>query len=75
MIKIPFPNVRPNWVPYIAVENAKEIINKAKKLGGRILLEPEGVRKGKVAIIADPTGAAFTVQQWPLTEEERSIFK
>ena len=75
LIKIPFPNVRPNWVPYIAVDNAKEIINKAIELGGRILLEPEGVREGKVAIIADPTGAAFTVQQWPLTEEERSIFK
>jgi len=75
LIKIPFPDVRPNWVPYIAVENAKEIISKAKELGGRVLLEPEGVREGKLAIIADPTGAAFTVQQWPLTEEERSIFK
>jgi hypothetical protein len=44
-------------------------------LGGRVILAPRHeVRNGMVAIIGDPTGAAFAVQQWdgpvpPVTPE------
>ena len=61
---IPWDNVKPNWVPYIAVEDVMAITEKAKQLGGKLLIEPDkNVREGLVAIIADPSGAVFAIQQ------------
>jgi hypothetical protein len=40
----------------------------AKQLGGRVLLEPKPeVLDGKVAVIADPTGAAIGLLEWSET--------
>ena len=38
------------------------------KLGAEVLLPPEAVNNGEAAILADPTGAPFGVQQWPRPE-------
>jgi predicted enzyme related to lactoylglutathione lyase len=66
MVKIPVDDVKPNWVPYIAVEDVMAISDKAKQLGGILLIEPDKrVREGMVAIISDPNGAVFGVQQLP----------
>ena len=64
IVKIPWWDVKPNWVPYIAVEDVIAITEKAKQLGGKLLIEPDkNVREGLVAIIADPSGAVFAIQQ------------
>jgi predicted enzyme related to lactoylglutathione lyase len=64
MVKIPGNDVKPNWVPYIAVEDVMAVADKAKRLGGILLIEPDKtVREGMVAIISDPNGAVFGVQQ------------
>ena len=64
IVKILWDDVEPNWLPYIAVEDVMAIAAKAKKLGGRVLVEPDQtIREGLLAIIADPSGAVFAVQQ------------
>ena len=64
MVQIPWDDVKPNWVPYIAVEDVMAIADKAEQLGGTLLIEPyKKVREGMVAIISDPNGAVFGVQQ------------
>lgn len=57
--------VQPTWLPFVRVKNAGESVALAKQLGGRALIErkPE-VFDGKVAVIADPTGAAIGILEW-----------
>jgi predicted enzyme related to lactoylglutathione lyase len=65
IVKIPWDDVEPDWVPYVAVSDTAAIVEKAVKLGARVLIEPEGTNQpGAIAIIADPSGAVFAVQQF-----------
>jgi len=70
VIKIPFENVKPHWMPYIAVKDPSEIVKKVAQLGGTVYLGTEGIAGNNAAIIADPSGAVFTVQKWPLEKGE-----
>ena len=64
MVKIPRDDIKPNWVPYIAVQDVMTVADKAEQLGGILLIEPDKeVREGMLAIISDPNGAVFAVQQ------------
>jgi uncharacterized protein len=57
--------VRPAWLLFVRVKNIGESVAKAKELGGRVLVEPSPDRfDGKVAIVADPTGAAIGLLEW-----------
>jgi predicted enzyme related to lactoylglutathione lyase len=61
-----FENVEPNWLPYILVEDPAPILRRVEELGGHVLFAPDpAVRGGSVAVIADPSGAAVTIQKWP----------
>jgi uncharacterized protein len=52
----------PNWGSYIAVANADASTEKAKSLGGTIVMGPFDVMdKGRMAVIADPQGAVFSI--------------
>jgi len=65
------PNIHPHWLNYVRVEDADKMAAKAVALGGRILVEPRLDRHGgKVAVIADPAGAAFGLLEWPDTESK-----
>ncbi len=56
--------VPPHWNSYICVESADDTAAKAKKLGGKVILEPFDVMEhGRMANIQDPTGAVFSVWQ------------
>ena len=55
----------PHWLPYVAVRDVREAVARAVELGAEVLLPPEAVNNGEAAILADPTGAPFGVQQWP----------
>ncbi|GJM62860.1 VOC family protein [Persicobacter diffluens] len=67
MIQNPLDNIRSLWVPYIKVANPHMICDKVKALGGDVIMKPqENIRNGSVGICADPQGAIFAVQKYPL---------
>jgi uncharacterized protein len=54
----------PAWSAYVTVENADAAAAKASELGATIVAEPFDVlTAGRMAVIADPTGAVFCVWQ------------
>lgn len=56
--------VPPHWMPYIAVDNADQAVNKVKQLGGTVVAPAFDVMEfGRMAVIQDPTGAHFCVWQ------------
>lgn len=57
--------VRPTWLPFVRVQSVGECAAKARELGGKVLLEPQPeLFDGKLAVLADPTGAAIGVMEW-----------
>jgi uncharacterized protein len=57
--------MQPNWLPFVRVKNVTESVAQAKQLGGKALIEPKpDLFEGKVAMIADPTGAAIGLLEW-----------
>src|SRR6185369_7933509 len=61
----PEPKVQPTWLPFVRVKNLTESVTLAKQLGGKVLVEPKPeFLEGKVAVIADPTGAALGILEW-----------
>jgi hypothetical protein len=52
-------NVQPAWLPFVRVLHLDKAVAQAKQLGGKVLVSPRSdLMDGKVAVIADPTGAA-----------------
>jgi predicted enzyme related to lactoylglutathione lyase len=57
--------VQPSWLFFVRVANLGESLALTRKLGGKVLIEPKPeALQGKVAVIADPTGAAIGVMEW-----------
>ncbi|MDX6385240.1 MAG: uncharacterized protein QOK48_2813, partial [Blastocatellia bacterium] len=57
-------DVPTHWAQYISVASADETAAKAKSLGGTVMQEPFDVMDvGRMAVIIDPTGAAFCIWQ------------
>ena len=58
------PNIPPHWLVYFLVSNCDETAAKAKELGARTHLAPLSMEKvGRMAILADPQGAVFSIFQ------------
>jgi len=53
--------VPPHWLPYFQVENTDSSAAQVTQLGGRVLAGPMDFPGGRVAVVADPYGAAFGV--------------
>lgn len=52
------------WVSYVSVDDADKTVSLAKKSGGTVFVEPMDVSDiGRMAVFADPTGAAIGVWQ------------
>jgi predicted enzyme related to lactoylglutathione lyase len=65
------PNIRPHWLNYVRVNDADAATAKLVALGGRVLVAPRVDRHGgKVAVVADPSGAPFGLLEWPDTESK-----
>jgi uncharacterized protein len=63
---IPWENAKPNWLPYLMVNDLRAKISQAESLGARIIIAPDqNIQNGNIAILADPTGAVFGLQNWP----------
>ncbi len=57
--------VQPTWLPFVRVKNVGESVAKAKELGGEVRIAPKPeLFDGKVAVVADPTGAAIGLLEW-----------
>jgi predicted enzyme related to lactoylglutathione lyase len=57
--------LHPHWLQYIRVEDAAQATEKVQQLGGQILIPPRlDWHGGKVAEVADPTGAGFGLLEW-----------
>jgi hypothetical protein len=59
-------DVKPNWLPYVRVEDAADTARRAEALGARVVM-----RDAYRAILVDPTGAAIGVQFWDDKRLER----
>jgi len=58
--------LRPTWLLFVRVKNVGESVTLTKQLGGKVWIEPKPeFLDGKVAVIADPTGAAIGLLEWP----------
>jgi predicted enzyme related to lactoylglutathione lyase len=65
MVKVPVEEVKPNWLPYVRVNNVRKALAKVRQLGGRIIIEPDTkeVEQGNIAVIADPGGGVLAIQE------------
>lgn len=64
VIKAPFPNVEPNWLPYLQVADVRETLRRVLAHGGKVYLAPQKDDfNNDIAIVADPTGGVFALQQ------------
>lgn len=58
------------WVPVIKVASTEQVSEKAIGLGGRVILLTEDSGDGDAAaLLADPSGALFIVQEWQGMEQ------
>lgn len=65
LARLPWDSVPPTWLPYIRVNDPRDIAARVEALGGRVVLSPDQIRDGHAAVIEDPTGGVLAVQQWP----------
>lgn len=64
VVETPLPDVDPTWLAYLMVENVVATVRAVEKAGGTVLLAPQ--KDGfndNVAIVSDPTGGVFALQQ------------
>lgn len=64
VIEAPLPDVEPIWLPYMRVDNVDATAREILKAGGSVIVPPQkdGLNVD-VAIVADPTGGVFALQQ------------
>jgi predicted enzyme related to lactoylglutathione lyase len=68
LLPVPQAGMRPAWLPYVKVEDPARLAAQAESLGGAVLFAPRAdVRKGTLAIVADPSGAPIALQKWPIS--------
>ena len=54
-------DVPPRWVVYFAVADCDAAAARAAELGGQVTVPPADAPPGRLAVITDPQGAAFTI--------------
>jgi predicted enzyme related to lactoylglutathione lyase len=65
LVRKPDPEIGNTWVTYLRVADVASTAARAEALGGTLLMEPRAeVRNGTAAIVADPDGAGFIIQEW-----------
>jgi hypothetical protein len=57
--------VQPHWMTYLAVEDTDAAVAAVTAAGGRVLREAVDSPHGRLAVVADPWRAAFTLIQLP----------
>jgi predicted enzyme related to lactoylglutathione lyase len=63
---------RAHWLNFVRVTDAADTVKKAVGLGGHVLVEPRIDRHGgRLAVLADPSGAPFGVMEWSDTDSKQ----
>lgn len=66
ILQRPGERVTPQWLTYFAVADVERAARRAAELGGEVLLAPSPeLREGTLALIVDPSGAVFALQESP----------
>jgi len=55
--------VPPHWMPYFEVEDCDAAARAAEAAGGSVSVQPFDTEYGRIAVVTDPFGAAFSVNQ------------
>ncbi|HUN27015.1 MAG TPA: VOC family protein [Steroidobacteraceae bacterium] len=64
----------PHWLDFVRVTDVEAAVKRATALGGRVLVAPRVDRHGgRLALIADPAGAAIGVLEWSQSSETGSV--
>ena len=64
IIPLPASAVKPEWLPYLRVENVKAAARRAAQAGARMVIPPSvEIEGGRVTLIVDPTGAPLGLAQ------------
>lgn len=61
------------WVPVVRVADTDEVAERAKQLGGKVLVDPRPTQDGgSVALLSDPMNALLIIQRWtaPTSDQE-----
>lgn len=65
IMRMPFGSMEPTWLVSVMVADPAASAQRAKELGGRVLVAPRtDVRNGTVALVTDPSGAVIALQKW-----------
>ena len=69
IVRLPWEDVTPNWVPYIPVRDVSLFESKIREAGGTIII-PSSAVPGQTnpALAMDPTGGVFAIQQMELKQ-------
>jgi predicted enzyme related to lactoylglutathione lyase len=63
------PNMHPHWLSFVRVQDAAAAARRVQALGGKVLVEPHPDRHGgRLAVVADTTGAPFGLMEWDEAE-------
>lgn len=62
--RMPFEKVSPQWLPYVVVADLKLALSRVAEYGGQVLRKP-GAKGAQFAVISDPGGAVFILEQRP----------
>lgn len=64
IVALPWDDVEPNWIPYIPVADAAATMHRVVDAGGGVLMQSgDSAGATAVAIVMDPTGGVFAIQQ------------
>ncbi|HEY7962985.1 MAG TPA: VOC family protein [Steroidobacteraceae bacterium] len=76
MCNVQGPSTAPSWLSYVHVADSAKAVAAAKGAGGRLLHGPMEVPGGSwIALMMDPQGGAFAVQEAPRTGQKPAAAK
>jgi predicted enzyme related to lactoylglutathione lyase len=62
--RMPFQKVPAQWLPYVVVKDLPVALARVTELGGHVLRKP-GAKGPQFAVVSDPGGATFILEQRP----------
>ncbi len=69
--RMPFDKVPAQWLPYVVVKDLKGALGRVAELNGQVLRTP-GAKGAQFAVVSDPGGAVFVMEQRPEQPAEES---
>lgn len=63
------PGVPPHWQAYFSVDSVDEVQDAAVRAGGSVLAPAFDMAAGRMAVLADPQGGAFSIIKATMQEQ------